>query len=69
MAYVQLFVHCHACGNIFTCNPDLVPSIRVNGEKVPFCRACVDGANPRRVAAGLDPISILPGAYDAAEWP
>jgi len=52
---------------MFTFNPDLVPSIRVTGFREPVCRSCVEEVNPVRVAKGLDPIQILPGAYDPTE--
>lgn len=47
-------------------NPHLVPSIVVNGTREPLCRPCVEAANPRRVARGLAPIAVLPGAYEPA---
>lgn len=53
---------CGRCHNLFTFNPDLVPSL----NNVPFCRNCVEQANPIRKANGLAEIVILPGAYDIA---
>jgi len=63
------FMYVLRCGRRFTFNAERVPSITVNGAREPFCRACVDEVNPRRVAAGLDPIIPLPGAYDPEEVP
>lgn len=73
---------CFACGEPFTFNPDLVPSIPVapgpdgrpearhpdaGGRREPVCQACIERANPQRIMNGLDPIEILPGAYEATE--
>ena len=58
---------CVNCGHLFTFNPDLVPSVRVNGVREPICKACVDYANPVRVKNGLEPIRVLPGAYEPAQ--
>lgn len=52
--------NCGQCGKLFTFNPHLVPSL----NNVPFCKTCIDRANPVRIAKGLQPITILPGAYD-----
>jgi hypothetical protein len=60
---------CVGCGSTFTFNPDKVPSVVVRGIREPICQVCVDAANPTRVANGLDPIEVLPGAYDAEECP
>ena len=55
---------CYGCGNLFTFHPHKVPSIVVEGTRRPICETCVLAANPIREANGLDPIEILPGAYD-----
>ncbi len=55
---------CWGCRRMFTFNADLVPSIPINGLREPICAACVAKVNPRRVANGLAPIVVLPGAYD-----
>jgi hypothetical protein len=59
MAYFATAL-CGQCRQPFNFNPALVPSL----NNVPFCRNCVEIANPKRVAGGLAPIAILPGAYD-----
>lgn len=55
---------CASCKRIISYNPNKVPSVRVNGEREPVCRSCIERANPERVKRGLPPINILPGAYD-----
>lgn len=76
--YMFIIGPCVACGRPFTYNAERVPSIVVtwtaagpvddpNGRREPICRSCVDTANPLRIANGLDPITVLPGAYDPEE--
>jgi hypothetical protein len=67
MGYMLCTATCVNCKNLFSFNPDLVPSVRVNGVKEPICKTCVEWANPKRVEKGLEPIKILPGAYEAQE--
>ena len=66
LAYAECFV----CHQLFLFDPDRVPSIPIRrgradppGEREPICRRCVEAVNPERIAKGLDPIPILPGAY------
>lgn len=63
MAYFAT-ARCGQCTQPFTFNPHLVPSL--NG--VPFCKTCVERANPKRIANGLKPIPIS-GAYDVVSEP
>lgn len=65
MGYVFAFSDCANCGNPFSYNPNLVPSVRVKGIREPICRNCVEVANPIREKKGLEPIKVLPGAYEA----
>jgi hypothetical protein len=58
---------CCVCHRLCTFNPELVPSIRVNGEREPVCADCIASANPKRQAAGLPPFVVLPGAYEPME--
>lgn len=51
---------CGACGRLFCFNPHKVPSL----NNVPFCKACVDKANPLRKEKGLPPITYAPDAYE-----
>lgn len=67
MGYMLAMGDCFGCKQVFSFNPELVPSVVVNGKREPICRNCVARVNPRRVANGLEPITILPGAYDPAE--
>jgi len=67
MGYMLATAPCVHCKQLFSFNPDLVPSVRVNGIKEPICKACVLWANPKRIAKGLEPIRILPGAYEPQE--
>jgi hypothetical protein len=66
MGYMSLIAACGGCGRIFTSNPNLVPVVVVEGERIPICRSCVEAANPERVKRGLEPIVIQPGAYEPA---
>jgi hypothetical protein len=58
------FAPCFGCGRPFGFNPHRVPSVVVHGVRQPICRTCVELANPNRIAKGLEPIAILPGAYE-----
>jgi len=65
--YAMVLSACFGCKQIFSYNPHLVPSLRYpqpDGPRQPICRACVERVNPRRIQNGLDPIEILPGAYE-----
>jgi hypothetical protein len=67
MGFMLAHGECYGCKRFFSFNPDLVPSIRINGNREPVCQSCVDAANPQRLKNGLPPIEVLPGAYDAQE--
>jgi hypothetical protein len=67
MGYLFAMGVCVGCRNLFSFNPDLVPSIVVNGEREPVCLTCVRRVNPARIANGLEPIRPLPGAYAPVE--
>jgi hypothetical protein len=67
MGYMFCMGLCVGCQTPFTFNPDLVPSVRVNGILEPICQTCVDNVNPRRIANGLEPIQVPPGAYEEME--
>lgn len=69
MAWLTCMGACVVCGKLFEFNPELVPSVLVNGRKEPVCRTCIETANPKRKAKGLPEIPILPGAYDPQEVP
>jgi hypothetical protein len=75
MAYVTVSSPCIACGKLFSYNPHLVPSIRLNadrqpdpnGTREPICESCVALVNPKRIASGLEPITYHPRAYEPME--
>lgn len=58
---------CAACHRLFMFNPVRVPSVRVNGEREPVCRACMDAANAERKSRGLEPFPIADDAYEAVD--
>ena len=65
MGYAMVISPCFGCGNLFSYNPNKVPSIRDGkGERQPVCRNCVERVNPQRVANGLEPIVPDPEAYE-----
>jgi hypothetical protein len=67
MGYAIALGPCVGCGRVFGFNPHRVPSVIVNGEREPICRDCVERSNPARIANGLEPIAILPDAYEPLE--
>lgn len=69
MGFAVCMGYCFGCKRTFTFNPNKVPSIRDpnTGSKEPVCENCVKKANPLRIANGLEPIRVLPGAYDMCE--
>jgi len=58
---------CFGCKRPFSFNPHRVPSVVVDGVREPVCEACVAIANPQRERNGLEPIRVLPGAYDVVD--
>ena len=67
MAYVLVTSPCYGCGRLFGYHPHLVPSQTIDGTRQPFCLSCIERANPKRIANGLEPIVPLPGAYEPCE--
>lgn len=68
MGFMQLLAPCFGCKQMFTSNPNTVPSIRdKKGEKRPICSTCMERANVQRKAMGLEPHQIRPDAYELAE--
>jgi hypothetical protein len=65
MSYALATSACIGCHRIFSYNPVRVPSIRINGVREPVCMNCIELANPRRIAGGLEPIVPHPEAYIA----
>ncbi len=64
MGYCFVTSNCIGCGVFFSYNPHRVPSISIEGDRKPICRICVERANPKRKANGLDPIVLSPDAYE-----
>jgi hypothetical protein len=69
MGYCFVTSACINCGRLFCYNPLRVPSVRDprTGQREPLCRACVEWANPQRIANGLEPIVPHPDAYDPVD--
>jgi hypothetical protein len=67
MGYAIAMSPCIGCRRVFSYNPVKVPSLRINGSLEPVCMECVKRANPQRVANGLAPITVLPGAYEPCD--
>ncbi len=67
MGYAFVVSACFGCGRLFTYNPIRVPSIRIKGAREPVCQACINIANPQRVANGLNPIVPAADAYEAVD--
>lgn len=67
MGAVYCMGECYNCRRVFSFNMNYVPSLRVDGVRVPFCRACIEQANPVRVKNGLAAIVPHPQAYEPEE--
>jgi hypothetical protein len=65
MGYMLAIGPCIGCGQTFSFNPERVPSSSaITGKREPICQGCVERLNPIRIAKGLQPIVVLPGAYE-----
>ena len=62
--FVAVMSACYLCHEPFSYHPNKVPSVRVNGKREPICETCIRMVNEARVARGLEPFPILPGAYE-----
>ncbi len=60
--YLICICNCIGCGANLAVNPDLCPSLRVNGVREPICRACHARWNQIH-RPGLEPLPIKEGAY------
>ena len=67
MGYYCAIGPCAGCKRLFSFNPLRVPSVVIEGTREPICAECVERANPLRAENGLEPIAVLPGAYEAAD--
>ena len=63
MGYAIVIGICVGCGKTFGYNPNLVPSVRINGRRREICQECVNRVNPLRKKRGLEPIVPHPDAY------
>jgi len=65
MPYMFVVGSCCACHATITFNPNLVPSIRVNGSREPLCPACHARWNEiHRTGKGLTPVAAHPEAWE-----
>jgi uncharacterized CHY-type Zn-finger protein len=63
--YAFMYSDCFTCHGMFGYHPHKVPSIRdANNVRQPVCGGCIHRANVERVKRGLEPLAILPGAYE-----
>jgi len=67
MSFMVAFGACICCGQLFSFNPDRVPSVIVRGEREPVCEDCMRAANKLRISRGERPHEILVGAYEESE--
>lgn len=63
MGYLYCVGHCVACKALVHFNPDLVPSLRVNGSREPLCESCAK----RWGEIHSQPVRIHPDAYEPQE--
>lgn len=63
MGFATCYAPCGQCGRAFSFHPNFVPSL----NNIPFCRSCIEAANPTRKEKGLAEIKIHPRAYDIAD--
>lgn len=68
MSFMTAMGPCIACGQVFSFNPERVPSTTaLTGKREPVCANCMARINTARKAKGLAEFPILPGAYEAEE--
>ncbi len=63
MGYMLLYATCCNCKQPMTCNPDLVPSLMIDGKKEPLCEPCT--LKWEKIHGKTN--TIKPGAYEAQE--
>ncbi|MET0405273.1 MAG: hypothetical protein ABW123_22855 [Cystobacter sp.] len=61
--YLIVWGVCAACHLLISFNPELVPSLRVNGVREPLCRACAEKWNEIHNAN----VPIHPDAYEPGD--
>jgi len=62
--YVIAYAPCANCGVSFGCNPNKVPSVRIDGVREPICLVCIGLLNAERRDMGLLPFVPEPDAYE-----
>jgi len=68
MGFVFCAAPCGGCRQVFSFNPNKVPSVRDKyNVQVPICLACIDKANPTRKKLGLPLIIPDPDAYEPCD--
>jgi hypothetical protein len=67
MGYALVYGFCCICNQSMTFNPVHVPSVRIEDKREPVCKSCIEKANVVRKEKSLEPISLLPDAYDACD--
>ena len=67
MGYMFVLGTCCTCGILFTFNADWVPSVNIDGERLPVCKDCVTRANRGRQEQGLDVFYVHPDAYEPSQ--
>lgn len=63
MGWMYVIGNCVSCKTVIGFNPDLVPSIRVNGVREPLCLDCV--ARWEKIHG--QKVNIHPDAYEPQE--
>ena len=63
MGYMMLMATCCNCTQPFMSNPELVPSLMIDGKREPLCRACAEEWERIHNKSG----TIRPGAYEPQE--
>ncbi len=67
MSYMIALMPCVCCQQMFSANPDKVPSVRVNGIREGVCKACMDRANTVRKEIGMAELTYAADAYEAEQ--
>jgi len=64
MGYAIIIATCIACKQTVHCNPKLVPSLRVNGQREPLCHSCATRWNQLHPENARE---INPTAYEPCD--
>ena len=78
MTFMYCSSQCLLCDQVFSYNPDQVPSIRAKrinnrwvadatGSREPICKSCIAKVNEDRAKIGNRPFDVLAEAYEAQE--